>query len=366
MNEPPDDLDAARRAVAADGATAEASGHLTAEVAVRLPFESLGPFKNLLKRFFSDLPWGEAEDDALSDLVSTHVADGWWEHELGNGSRLGHGIRGGRYVLWVTGSSEAAGAGLFDRVFGGPVAPEPTPHPKKVKFNIGGPPAPGIWYRHGDEIDDPRVARLLDDREVADVMVAGDFVTVGLVRQASWERRLDDLLDLVTMLFWDPSRGESAEPARTRDELVAAGPAGPEPSRVEELHLLDPDRPEHRTALEAAAAGDDPRLRRVAVVTLAQSRQRGYVADALRAGYTDPSRLVRRAAVDAAVDTGREDLRPLLERALGDDDAWIRWKAVRGLRDLGIAASRSLVAALAEDDDFQVRFEVAAALRAVE
>ena len=219
MERRPDDLDEARRLVAANELVAAASGHLTDEVASKLEFHELVAFKSLLKRFFSAAPWSDADVAKLADLVTPHLAsDDWWEHDLGSGITMAHGIRDGGYVLWATGGAES-GPSLFDRVFSGPVIPEATPHPRKVKFNIGGSAAPGLWYRRGDEVDDQRVAELLADDDVTDVMVAGDFVTVGLGR-ASWEDRLDEVLEWVTDLFWDPELAASAPPPRTRDELV--------------------------------------------------------------------------------------------------------------------------------------------------
>jgi len=358
----PSDRDAARALVAANGLTAAASAHLTAEVAMKLPFEDLARFKDLLKRFFSTADWDDADDAALSRLVAGRIEPGaWWAHDLGAGLRMEHGMRDGRYTLWVTGGGGGARDSIFDRVFSGPVVPEATPHPRKVKFDIGGVPAPGRWYRRGDDIDDERVAALLEDPDVTDVMVAGDFVTVGLHRRAAWEDHLDRVLARVTAVFWEPSREGTGAPARTRDELVQEGLAGR--ADTADLHLLDPDLPRHRDRLEEAAASDDPRLRRVAVATLALSGQPSYAREILEIGVRDGSRIVRRAAVDAAADREDEALRPLFEGALGDEDEWVRWKAVRALRDLGIAPSRDRLRALAGDPDFRVRMEVAAALR---
>lgn len=360
------ELDAARARIAAAGLTASASAFLTEEVAMRLPFESLGPFKNLLKAFFSPLPWTDDHRNELNDLVRPHLDDdAWFTHDLGKGLVLSHGIRNGRYVLDAAGAHTHTAPSIFDRVFDGPVVPEPTPHPRKVKFNIGGDPAPGRWYRRSDDVDDDRVAALLEDDHVTDVMVAGDFVTVGLARSAPWELHLDPMLDRVTELFWTPERAVGTAPARTREELVEEGLQTRVRARPEELHLLDPDDAEHRTLLEEAAAEGDARLRRVAVATLSGASNRSYAADVLWAGYGDESRLVRRVAIDAAADAEEEGLRPLLEDALDDEDPWIRWKSVRALRDIDIGPSREEVAALREDPDFQVRFEVEAALRTV-
>lgn len=350
----------ARVAVAERGLVAAASNHLTETVASRLAFEELGPFKTLLKRYFSAQPWSDDDAAELSALVAPHLADEWWEHDLGEGLTMTHGIEGDRYVLRVDGEVSADEPTLWDRVFSGPVVPEPTPHPHKVRFAIGGSPAPGRWYRRSDEVDDERVAALLEDEAVTDVMVAGDFVTVGLRRDQPWEERLDDMIDRVQGLFWEPGRPTAVEPERTRDDLVGEGLRTSSP---EELHLLDPDDPAARERLREALHHGDAEVRRVAVATLAQSGDEVFVASMLGEAYTDRHRIVRRMAIDAAADLGTESVRSLFEQALGDADAWVRWKAVRGLREIGVEKSEAAVRAMVTDDDFQVRFEAAAALR---
>ena len=87
------------------------------------------------------MDWTPADADELSDAVTPHVARGWWEHDLGSGLTMSHGIRRERYELWIVGGS-AETPSIFSRVFDGPVVPEATPHPRKVKFTIGG--TPGI------------------------------------------------------------------------------------------------------------------------------------------------------------------------------------------------------------------------------
>ena len=180
MDSGPDDLDTTRSVIAAHDLTATASGYLTTDVAMGLPFEALVPFKTALKRFFSTEAWTGGDADALSELIVPYLPAGWWEHDLGGGISLAYGIRDGRFDLWVSGASTPA-VSIFDRVFDGPVIPEATPHPRKVKFATGGTPAPGVWYRRSDpQPDDARVQRLFAEPYVTDVMVAGDFVTVGI------------------------------------------------------------------------------------------------------------------------------------------------------------------------------------------
>jgi len=357
--QPPADMNVTRGVIAAHDLTATASGYLTGDVAMSLPFEALAPFKNALKQFFSTEAWTEADADALSDLVTPHMSGGWWEHDLGGGISLTYGIRDGSFVLWVSGASTPA-VSIFDRVFEGPVVPQATPHPRKVKFTTGGSPAPSIWYLRSDPApSDPRVRRLFDEPYVTDVMVAGEFVTIGISGRESWERRLEPLLALVTELF---ETSEHSAPERTRDELLAE--AGERSNRRPgELHLLDPNVSGDRALLMDALDDDDVRVRRVAVAVLLESSDEAVRREVARRGATDPSRAVRRTAVDAAAGAGEEHFRSLFETALEDDDPWIRWKAVRSIGELGLDSSRDAVSALQDDPDFQVRFEVAKVLR---
>ncbi len=363
----PSDLDAGRAAAVSRELVGTASGYLTADVAMSLPFEELGPFKDLLKQFFSPLPWTDDDAGRLSDLVVPHLDAGWWEHDLGAGLTLAHGIRNERYELWISGGGTEAPS-IFDRIFDGPVVPEPTPHPRKVKFSIGGTPAPGRWYRRTDADlpDDSRVRRLFGEHDVTDVMIAGDFLTIGIGAGSSWELRLEPLLGLITELFASGESATHVAPERTRDELLHEAGALHPSAAADELHLMDPDDETDRTRLRAALESDDPRLRRVAVAILIETTDPGLRHEIVARGRKDTSLLVRRTALDAAADTEDESLRKVFETALGDADAWTRWKAVRALAELGIGPSRTTVEQIAEDPDFQVQFEVATALRLAE
>lgn len=355
-------MDATRAAIHDLGLIGVASQHLTSEIAMQLPFEELGAFKDALKRFFSSAPWTPADEASLSQLVTAHVAEGMWEHDLGHGITMQHGIVEGTYLIRVDGGA-APTESIFDRAFSGPVVPEPTPHPRKVKFTVGGEPAPGAWYRRGEDIDDERVVGLLADDDITDVMVAGDFVTVGLAGRVSWEDRLDSVLERVTELFWD---GRSTHtPERTRDELLEeAGRLSVSEVRPEDLHLMDPDRPDHQALLVAALDSEDPRRRRAAVATLALAGE-GHVAKAaIITGYREESTVVRRTAIDAAGDLESEDYRPLFEEAVFDRDPWIRWRAVRAIGDIGMDTSEEQIVLATADEDFQVRFEANAVWRA--
>lgn len=366
VDKEPADLDATRAAIAARDLVATASGYLTADVATRLPFESLAEFKTLLKRFFSPAPWTADDASALSDLVVGHITPQWWEHDLGGGIELAHGIRDDRYHLWVSGVTDTP-VSIFDRAFEGPVVPEATPHPRKVKFTFGGVPSPGRWYRRGDPDppDDERVKRLLGEPDVTDVMVAGDFVTVGLAATASWERRLEPILALVTELF-AAAVSDAAAPDRTREELLQEAGHVSVASRAAELHLLDPNEADQRERLTAALDAGDARIRRIAVAILAESDDAAVRSTAVERGYRDTSRIVRRTAVDAAADAEDESLRPFFDAALHDADDWIRWRAVKALGDIGASGSKDAIAALADDPEFRVRFEAARVLRAGE
>lgn len=91
-------LDAARARVVERGLTPVAVEQLTPVVA-DLPIESLGPVKQLLKRFFSDGPWTDDDDAALAEIVSSDV--GVHRHELEPGLTLTWGTESGRFRLWV-------------------------------------------------------------------------------------------------------------------------------------------------------------------------------------------------------------------------------------------------------------------------
>ena len=358
------DLDLLRAAIADRNLVGIASGHLTQTIAMQLPFEALGPFKTALKQFFSRQPWTAADAEALSDLVIEHVAEGSWVHSLDDQFTLVHGISDGRYEITIGGVAEATPS-IFDRAFAGPVIPVQTPHPRKVKFVVGGEPAPGRWYRRDDDTDDDRVTAMFRDDDITDVMVAGDFVTVGLSRNASWEARLDSIIDQVEELFWDPSLANVGAEPLTREELLEEGRSIHIGNvSASDLHLMDPDRPDHRETLIQALGSDDPRLRRAAVATMAMSTDDAIVKAAVVTGYNDESRLVRRTAVDSAADLESEEFRPLFDdAAVHDEDSWIRWKSVRALADLGASESEEALILAAADEDFRVRFEAAAALR---
>jgi hypothetical protein len=90
--------DVDRKRVAERGLTADAVTHLTPVVS-RLPLEALAPVKQLLKRFFSDQPWTEADDAALADAVGAGTGTG--REELEPGLTLVWGWEDSRFRLRV-------------------------------------------------------------------------------------------------------------------------------------------------------------------------------------------------------------------------------------------------------------------------
>ena len=351
-------MDQLRRAVEQRGLIGVASGHLTTEIAMQLPFDALGEFKNALKQFFSGAPWTPADEARLSALVTAHLSEGMWEHALDDDITLQHGIVEGTYLIRLNGEAKATES-VFDRVLSGPVVPSATPHPRKVKFDVGGEAAPGVWHRRGESVDDERVVTLFEDGDITDVMIAGDFVTIGIASTSSWDERLEPLLARVTELFWTGQ--ERVEGQRTRDEMLdEAGRLSLEEVRPEDLHLMDPDRDDHRALLVSALDAEDSRRRRAAVATLALSGDDDVAAAAAVTGFCDQARTVRRTAIDAAADREQETFRPLFEQAIFDADPWIRWRSVRAIDDIGAIPSLDQVVLATADEDFQVRLEATA------
>jgi hypothetical protein len=377
-------LDAARRLVVERDLVRAAFAHLTGALKA-VPFEALGPIKQLLKRYFSTEPWGPADDEALADSVGP--GEGMWRQELDADLSLEYGWQDGRFAVrvWARGDTapDAAGPGrpgpddVLAASFDGPVVPEATPSPRTIRFQVG--PihdGPSPWYESAERArDDPAAARLFAEfPEVANVLVGPDFVAVGVRRPADWERLLLPVLNVVAEEFSSPGADPDAGPPRVMGGPAGAGVAGAHPggdpagrrrSRLEEawreLRPLRPADPADLEKVRAAAHGDDPAHRQVAASLLREGDAEVAAIEWARLS-TDPVRSVRRAAVDAVVDVGRPELRPLLEAALDDADAWVRWKALRGLAELGPGPSRQLIAARADDPDFRVRLEAAAAL----
>lgn len=350
---------------------------LTDHAFTALPFESLGPTKALLKRFFSPQPWGQAEDAALADAVGP--GQGWWREKLDEDLVIEFGWEDGRFALRVEGGTDLreptvpgsadALAATFDR----PVVPEATPNPRTLAFRTGRVhEGESRSYRSLEEAaDDPRVARLFRAfPDLATVLVAQDFVALTLRRAEGWEALLLPVLDAVGEEF---ARSETEDaPASTEAKAPhRGGPvAGAAPARREsrldrawrQLGSLRPSDPEELDQLLASTRGPDAAFRQVAANRLSEAPPEVAHPEWARL-LGDRSRMVRRSVVDSAVDAGREELRPLLERALSDGDAWVRWKALRGLADLGAARSGDAIRPLANDPDFRVRLEAHAALR---
>ena len=388
-------LDAARRLVVERNLVRTAFEHLTVDALMAVPFEALGTVKTLLKRFFSDQPWGPDDDEALATAVGP--GEGQWRRRLDTELTLDFGWRDGSFRVRVRSSAPAetapsssappaAGPGGQDPLagtFDGPVVPEATPNPRTIRFQVG--PihdGPSRWYESAaDAADDPSVARLFAGvDEVANVLVGPDFVAVGLRRAADWERVLHPVLTLVGEEFAPEDAAEDGGGRRVMGGPAGAGvvgggevSTGASPaagsrrlSRLEqawrELGTLRPAAAADLVRVLAAAQSDDPAHRQVAANLLREADAEVAIEHWARL-VADPVRSVRRSAVDAMVDVERSKLRALLEAALGDSDAWVRWKALRGLAQLGALPSRAAIAAHADDPDFRVRLEVVAALR---
>ena len=369
----------ARRLVAERGLVAAAVSALTAHAFVDLPFESLGPTKTLLKRFFSAQSWLEADDEALAAAVGG--GEGWWRQQLDDELVLEFGWIDGRFVLRVEGdgTSTASGPGsgpagprALEVTFDGPIVPEATPNPRTLAFRTG-PIHEGESrsYASAAEVDDPRVARLFRSfPDLATVLVARDFVALTLRRPDTWETLLAPVLKAVTEEFASghvettfPSPGPSVVAAAVAGDRRARGGKETRLDRAwRELGSGRGSDPAHVHRLIDAASGPDAARRQVAASLLGEAPPETALAVWARL-LGDPSRTVRRSVVDAMVDAGREELRPLLERALSDTDPWVRWKGLRGLAELGVAKSRAAVQRLVTDQDFRVRLEALAALR---
>ncbi|HEY5075917.1 MAG TPA: HEAT repeat domain-containing protein [Acidimicrobiia bacterium] len=353
--------DDCRREVAARGLTSTAVAHLARDALGTVELDNLAPVKTLLKRFFSPESWAPADDDALADLVGPGA--GWWSHDLDEQCVFEYGWRAGRFQLELSPRAD----GLFD----GPVVPEATPNPRTIRFVT--PPihdGPSRWYESVADADDPRVARLFEFADVANVLVGPAFVAIGLRRPDTWEQVLAPLLRVVTAEFAQTAPGSAppnpAEPTvRDQDPDVRA-PSEAHTGALDRawtaLGALRPDRPRDLERLVTAVSAADAAERQVAArLMIGAAADVGEIAWDRLLG--DPSRGVRRATVDAMVDAQRPALRPLLERALSDGDAWTRWKALRGLVELGVEPSRGVVTTLSDDPDFRVRLETARALR---
>ena len=145
MTRPGPELDAARARVVEHGLTVEAVGYLTPVVS-GLSLEALAPVKQLLKRFFSERPWTEDDDEALADAIGAGAGAG--HRELEPGLTLVWGWQGGRFRLRAESNlrveSNGPGAPPTDdhttadtdlgQMFDGVVVPEATPSPRTIRF----------------------------------------------------------------------------------------------------------------------------------------------------------------------------------------------------------------------------------------
>lgn len=376
-------LDTLRARVASRGLTGDAVGQLTPVVS-GLSLEALGPVKQLLKRFFSDAPWTDADDEALADAIGA-PGDGSGaagRHELEPGLTLVWTWEAGRFRLRLEsdeldderGESPVASASNgaetdLEELFDGVVVPEATPSPRTIRFAT--PPLGTGASRAYDsaDADDPRVARLFAAfDEVTNVLVGPDFVAITITRPDRWAALLGPVLRAVSEEFaTDDGTTPPASQAPVTMTLSVGSTEGDAraPRKLErawaELGALRLDEPGGLDRVLAASRDSEPARRQVAAALLAEARPEA----AMRAWgrlLDDESRAVRRSVVDAITDASREELRPLLERALTDSDAWVRWKALRGISALGVGPSRAAVESAATDPDFRVRLEATRAL----
>ena len=347
--------DECRRLIAARGLTSDAVAHLTRDALGHIDLERLAPLKALLKRFFSDAPWTEGDQQALADVVGP--GDGWWKHELDEGVGLEFGWRDGAFRIELS---------SWDRA--GSLVAEATPNPRTMRF-VTGPihDGPSRWYESATGVDDPRVAQLFAAFEDVDnVLVGPDFVAVGLRRPDRWPALLEGVTSCIEEQFVasasTPEVTDATEPAQHGGSRAPRGRDRGIERAWKALGQLRVTDPADRDRLIAALSSSDVGERQVAARLIGDAENSiAYAAwDRL---LDDSSRSVRRATVDVMVDADREAVRPLLERALLDSDAWIRWKAVVGLVALGIERSYDAVAPLAQDPDFRVRREATNVLR---
>ncbi len=365
-----------RPVVAERGLVGRAVSLLTARALSDLPFESLGPTKARLKRFFFAEEWAPSDDEALADAVGP--GDGQWQERLDDDLVLNFGWVGGRFRVRIDGpavnTDRPTGSGTYAlaTTFEGDIVPEATPNPRTLMFRTGPvSDAASRQYRSASETDDHRVVRLFAVLpELVSVLVARDFVALSLRHPDRWPELLAPALATVNEEFSAAAAVPSERAGPGMAVMHAGAPAplarGRRETRLDrawrELGDLRATDPEDQGRLLAAARTADPASRQVAAALLVDAP-----ADVAKAAWSqlvdDPSRTVRRAVLDAIVDAGREELRPLLETALGDADAWVRWKALRGLAELGGEPSRLVVEPLAEDPDFRVRLEAVAVLR---
>ena len=355
------------------GLTPDAIRELTPVVSA-LPLEALGPVKQLLKQFFSDAAWTDADDRALAEIVGTGSGGG--SHELEPGLMLTWTWEGGRFRLRVESDAPDARAAPEDpgnpapatdlgETFDGAVVPEATPSPRTIRFAT--PPLHDGVARNYDSAEaaaaDAHVAGIFGEFDaVTNVLVGPDFVAVTIARPDRWEELLEPILRAVTREFVaaagaraeSPSETQAPARAAVRDDDTRA------PRRLErawaELGALRADRPDDLERILAACDEPEPARRQVAAALLADAPP-DAAARAWAGLLGDSSRAVRRSAVDTIAGAERQELRPLLERALADADAWIRWKALSGIGALGPELSRAAIATVADDPDFRVRLE---------
>ena len=364
-----DAVEVARRLVTDRKLVPVAFGHLTVDALVTLPFDARGPTKAVIRRFFSDEPWSDADAGALAEAAGP--GEGWWSRALDDEVTLEYGWRDGRFTILLSSTAPPPPAPIDDApaaTVDGLVVPEATPDPRTLRFRTGqihG--GASLWFESAASAQAyARAARLFDQfPEVANVQIGPDFVAVSLRRASDWARLRDQVLATVVGVFEEAV--PALEPRWMQDPVTSDDrrPKAASSSRATrlaqvwaELGTLRPVDARDLEALITASHSEDPVRRQVAASLLLEADPAVAVTHWERL-LADPSPAVRRAVADAMANAAREELRPLLERALGDDDGWVRQKALGGLVELDPEPSRGAILALADDPDFRVRLEVA-------
>ena len=184
---PGPELDRSVRATA-ENLTGAAVAVLTPVVCV-LPLEALTPVKQLLKRFFSDEPWGMADDDELARVVGPGHGSG--RHEPPGPPP---GLELGRRPVHRASSMPRRTA----RVPDGPDPRSPSmawlfPKPRPAPAPSGSRRGPSAKDRaerstRTTSADDPRVAGLFAAfDEVTNVLVGPNFVAVTILHANGWQ-----------------------------------------------------------------------------------------------------------------------------------------------------------------------------------
>lgn len=357
--------DEARRLVAERRLSTTAVEQVIRSAFGRLPISLVERGRAMLRRYFSDEPWGYDEAAALAGIVGP--GSGWQSIALDDELTLDWGWRGSTFRIDISysprtekaaaaepagGSGDAVETRAVDLAdtFDGPVVPEVQPTPATIRF-VTGPATVGSspWYGPESDVGDPSIRRLFSELgdDLAGVQLGPGFVALQLHDAGRWHELLLTTMLLVAELFAPP------RPAPPPDRALERAHA--------ELGGLDPTQRRDLAFVRDALTSPDAAQRQVAVGLL--SRADPFTAEfGWRVAMGDNSRAVRRRAVIAMAEAARPELRRWLERGLGDSDPCIRYHAVVGLARIGVGTSRAAMEPLLRDDDARVRLTTEAAL----